>query len=156
MGKWDLARLGDVCKIAKTKYDGDLLPYVGMEHIESGTGRLVIESTPTAVKSATFRFNESHVLYGRLRPYLNKVFLPDFEGHCSTEIFPLECCNRLDRRFLFYWLTSEATVSRIDRTSTGARPAPGPACAPTRRYSMRRTCSASSARICEGLSTSAR
>ncbi len=119
--EWDLVRLGDVCQIAKARHDGALLPYIGMEHIESGTGRLVNDPAPMIVKSATFRFNENHVLYGRLRPYLNKVFLPDFEGHCSTEIFPFECGNRVVRRFLFYWLTSEETVHRISQTSTGAR-----------------------------------
>jgi len=85
---WNLVRLGNVCKVNKTKHDGDLLPYVGMEHIGSGSGRLNIEPTPSAVKSATFHFDKGHVLYGRLRPYLNKVLVSDFEGHCSTEIFP--------------------------------------------------------------------
>ncbi|MFC1490626.1 restriction endonuclease subunit S [Candidatus Latescibacterota bacterium] len=118
---WDRVRLGDICKISKTKHDGKRLPYVGMENIKSGTGQLAVKPIPTSVKSATFRFNENIVLYGRLRPYLNKVLLPDFEGHCSTEIFPIECGNHLDKRFLFYWLTSENTVRRINRTSTGTR-----------------------------------
>ncbi len=115
------ARLGDVCKIDKTRHDGKMLPYVGMENIESGTGQFVSEPIPMVVKSSTFRFHEVHVLYGRLRPYLNKVLLPDFEGHCSTEVFPLECSPHLNRRFLFHWLTRESTVQRINRTSTGAR-----------------------------------
>lgn len=118
---WAVVLLGSVCKIAKSKHNGELLPYVGMENIESGTGHLAVEPASTTVKSATFRFNKGHILYGRLRPYLNKVLISDFEGHCSTEIFPLECGSRLERRFLFYWLTSEITVRQIDRTSTGTR-----------------------------------
>ena len=87
---WGLRRLGDVCAINKRKHDGSAKPYVGMEDIESGTGRHLGAKTPLAVKSLTFGFRPEQVLYGRLRPYLNKVLLPDFEGHCSTEIFPLQ------------------------------------------------------------------
>lgn len=61
------------------------------------------------------------MLYGRLRPYLNKVLLPDFAGHCSTEIFPLRPCASLDRRYLWYWLTGSQTVEAINATCTGAR-----------------------------------
>ena len=118
---WDLVPLGDVCNIVKNKHNGEIIPYIGLEHIESGTGNLAMQPKPTIVKSTTFLFNETHVLYGRLRPYLNKVFTPYFAGHCSTEIFPLECGSKLNRRFLFYWLTREETVQHINKTCTGAR-----------------------------------
>ncbi len=121
MVNWTWTRLGDVCCVVKKKYSGGLLSYIGMEHIGSGTGQLVFEPTLDNVKSSTFYFNGTHLLYGRLRPYLNKVFLPNFEGHCSTEIFPIKCSSSLDRRFLFYWLTTGTTVAAIDQTSTGAR-----------------------------------
>jgi len=119
--EWKEIRLGDVCRIAKKKHNGGLLPYLGLEHIESGTGRLACEPVPAEVKSSTFYFDETHLLYGRLRPYLNKVFLPDFKGHCTTEIFPIQCGPKLHRGFLFYWLINETTVAAINCTSTGAR-----------------------------------
>jgi type I restriction enzyme S subunit len=73
------------------------------------------------VKSSTFHFSPNHVLYGRLRPYLNKVLLPEFEGHCSTEIFPIKPSPEICREYLFHWLSMDATVRAIDATSTGAR-----------------------------------
>lgn len=118
---WKKVRLGDVCAIQKTKHNGDPLPYVGLEHIESDTGRFVGSIAPLEVRSSTFRFSPYHVLYGRLRPYLNKVMLPNFEGHCSSEIFPLKPSEALDRRFLYYWITQHSVVKEIDKTSTGAR-----------------------------------
>ena len=121
MDGWESARLGDVCYIDKKKHNGGSLPFLGMEHIESGSGQLASEPTLGKVKSSTFYFNETYLLYGRLRPYLNKVFLPDFQGHCSTEIFPIKCSSKLNRRFLFYWLITETTVAAIDSTSTGTR-----------------------------------
>jgi type I restriction enzyme S subunit len=92
-----------------------------LEHIESHTGRFIGSTEPVDVKSSTFKFSSEHVLYGRLRPYLNKVLLPDFSGHCSTEIFPLKPRPGLSREFLQYWFLRDATVAWIDATSTGAR-----------------------------------
>lgn len=119
--KWRLTRLGDVCDVEKEQALHAGLPYVGLEHIGSGTGEFLGSMSPSAVKSSTFRFTSEHVLYGRLRPYLNKVLLPDFEGHCSTEIFPLKPVSGVSRQYLFHWLSMDATVKAIDATSTGAR-----------------------------------
>jgi len=59
--------------------------------------------------------------YGRLRPYLNKAFAPDFEGHCSTEIFPIKPSSVVSREYLLYWLLADETMDRINETCTGAR-----------------------------------
>ena len=87
---WTTKRLGDVCDFDKEQGVHRGLPYVELEHIESNTGRFIGSLDPQPVKSSTFRFSTEHVLYGRLRPYLNKAIAPDFEGHCSTEIFPIK------------------------------------------------------------------
>ncbi|MBI5824039.1 MAG: restriction endonuclease subunit S [Chloroflexi bacterium] len=118
---WKVERLGDVCEIDKIPNRKKNLPYVGLEHIESNTGKFIGSTEPQSVKSMTFNFSDKHVLYGRLRPYLKKVLLPDFEGHCSSEIFPLKVSNQLDRSFLFHWLLSDETTEKINATSTGAR-----------------------------------
>lgn len=57
--------------------------YIGLASVASHTGQLT-----EAVESASgqcFTFEENDVLYGRLRPYLNKVWLASFSGVCSTE-----------------------------------------------------------------------
>lgn len=117
---WELKKLGEVCEYDKIPNKKNNLPYVGLEDIESNTGRLLCEVTPKSVKSSTFNFTSEHLLYGRLRPYLNKVLLPDFEGHCSTEIFPIKPKETLNRKFLFHWITSEEIVNKINSTWTGA------------------------------------
>jgi len=121
MSEWKTQKLGEVCKIEKKKYNGSNLAYVGMEDIESNTGRFLGSKIPKSVKSSTFKFTSEHILYGRLRPYLNKVMLPDFEGHCSSEIFPIKVSKELDRSFLFYWLTQKKIILKIDETCTGTR-----------------------------------
>jgi len=68
-----------------------LFNYVGLENIASGTNLLADfrPTTGSTIRSNKNRFDQRHVLYGKLRPYLNKVHLPAFEGVCSTDILPL-------------------------------------------------------------------
>ena len=63
------------------------LHYIGLEHIEAETMRLIGTAPANELKSNASRFGPNDVLYGRLRPYLNKVFRPDFEGICSPEFW---------------------------------------------------------------------
>ena len=118
---WQRLTLGEVCVFDKSQGNHKHLPYVGLEHIESHTGQFIGSTEPVDVKSSTFKFSPEHLLYGRLRPYLNKVMAPDFEGHCSTEIFPIKPNPGLLREFLKYWFLRDETVIEIDATSTGAR-----------------------------------
>ena len=120
-GEWEEKKLGEVCQYDKNKNTRTDLPYVGLENIESDTGKFIGSKKPSQVKSSTFYFSSQHILYGRLRPYLNKVLLPDFSGHCSTEIFPIKANKLTVREFLFYWFMMDATVSKINATWTGAR-----------------------------------
>ncbi len=118
---WEVKKLSDVCVIEKTQFREGDLPYIGMEDIEGHTGKFIGDLTPKTVASSTFRFSTDHILYGRLRPYLNKVLVPEFEGHCSSEIFPLKPSSLVSKKFLFYWFTSRPVVEAIDKTCTGAR-----------------------------------
>jgi type I restriction enzyme S subunit len=92
-----------------------------MEDIESKTGNIIGDLNIKEMKARTFHFTKEHLLYGRLRPYLNKVSVPDFEGHCSTEIFPILPSDKLNKYFLFYWFIRENNVKEIEKTCTGAR-----------------------------------
>lgn len=119
--------LGTVCAQDRTSVrpgHGDDLPYLGLEGIESGTGQFVVgelSKTPEAPQANSFRFDERHVLYGKLRPYLNKVALPTAPGKCSTEIIPLLPTPPLDRQYMSYFLRAPATVQQIAERSSGAR-----------------------------------
>ena len=118
---WEVRKLGDVCSMDKVKHDGTGLPFVGMEDIVSGENVFTGSLEPANVKSSTFAFSGKHILYGRLRPYLNKVLLPDFSGHCSTEIFPLLPNQEIHRKYIYYWLNLDSTLNTINKTCTGTR-----------------------------------
>jgi type I restriction enzyme S subunit len=100
------------------------LPYLGLEHVESVTGRIIkgqLVASEDEGRSTTFHFDARHVLYGKLRPYLNKVALPDFEGRCTTELIPLLPQPHVSRNFLAWLLRRPQTVEAAMREKTGAR-----------------------------------
>lgn len=120
-------RLGEVCQQCresiKSGERGDL-SYVGLESIESNSGQFVkgaLSKTPETPQANSFRFGPEHILYGKLRPYLNKVALPDFEGKCSTEIIPLLPSAEADRAYLAFFLRSQQVVDQISARTAGAR-----------------------------------
>ena len=119
--EWMIVKLGEVASFDKAKHDGERLTYVGLEDIESDTSQFIGSYEPKGVKGGSFKFTEEHVLYGRLRPYLNKAIAPNFGGHCSTEIFPIMPASSLNKGFLLRWLIWHKTRDKIDATSTGAR-----------------------------------
>ena len=122
--------LSEVCFVDREIIEPDTdnakrLPYLGLEHIESETGRITRDGIAVSADdgvSTTFRFDERHVLYGKLRPYLNKVALPSFEGRCTTEIVPLRPADTIDREYLAFTLRSQRVVAAASRFSTGSRP----------------------------------
>ena len=99
------------------------LPYVGVENVESGNGTIKFDngSRVGSQKSTTFRFDEHHVLYAKLRPYLNKVATPTFAGRCSTELVPLLPRDGIDREFIAYLLRRKETVEYVMASVTGSR-----------------------------------
>ncbi len=99
------------------------MPYLGLEHIESSTGRILVSEAEAELvesKSNNFLFTPKHVLYGKLRPYLNKVALPTFSGRCTTEVIPL-LPKGVDRQWLTWLLRRQDTVDYAMLGKTGSR-----------------------------------
>jgi type I restriction enzyme S subunit len=119
-------QLGEVMTIDRTTAshaECRTLPYVGLEHIEKDTGNFAADfrRESETLLATKFRFTRAHVLYGKLRPNLNKVTLPDFDGVCSTEIFPLlPRPQMLDRRYLYAVLLSRRFVKWASNSVSGA------------------------------------
>ena len=85
MSAWQQVKLSAVADIERDGLASDNINagarYLGLEHIESG-GRILGDSVVNAgeLASTKFKFTRDHLLYGKLRPYLAKIALPDFEG----------------------------------------------------------------------------
>jgi type I restriction enzyme M protein len=95
-------KVSDICLISGEKINPQNFTereflYVGLEHIESNTGKLVSQNIEKGVSilSTKNTFVQGDVLYGKLRPYLNKVFIAESDGICSTDILVLKSKNAL-------------------------------------------------------------
>ncbi len=75
-------------------------PHIGIDSIEKETGRLVGYRTiaEDRVISGKYMFTSKHIIYSKIRPNLNKVAMPEFDGLCSADAYPIlvkeEICNR--------------------------------------------------------------
>ena len=123
--RWQTIALAEVVKIERDSVSPDQIAdgtrYLGLEHIE--TGGKILAAQPVAngdLASNKFAFCVKHVLYGKLRPYLAKIALPDFAGVCSTDILPIRPGPYIDRRYLAYFLRLPSSVEFANNRSTGA------------------------------------
>jgi type I restriction enzyme S subunit len=97
-------------------------PFVGLEHIEPHTTRLLGCVPAETMRSSGVRFSPGDVLYGRMRPYLNKVWLADRSGLCSGEFIVFPGAGAFQGGFLKYRLNAQDFVAFADHTTTGDRP----------------------------------
>ena len=125
---WPTAPLGDVAP-AKSLRSTDVTDetpvwQVTLDHIESNTGLLLQKNVRPygEAGNSTHWFDDRHVLYSKLRPYLNKVLLPDELGLGTTELVPLcPVPGTLDRKYLAYYLRSKKFVNWVSGQIAGAK-----------------------------------
>lgn len=122
---WKRCKLGDILLASSEKIDPskseDISTYIGLEHIEKDSGKLLGYGSPLDVKSTKSVFNKGDLLYGKLRPYLNKVIVADNDGICSTDILVFKENQLLCNRFIKYRLLSRDFVAYTSSRVTGVQ-----------------------------------
>ena len=120
---WSVKRLKFLApaRISKLDTKPDDAVYVGLEHVESWTGRLLLEPQPPSVDSAVSSFAAGDVLFGKLRPYLAKVARPVFDGVCTSEILPLRPTSGCIQSYMMYCLLNAPYVRWLDSLTYGAK-----------------------------------
>ena len=108
-------------------FDG---PFVGLENIESWTGRLTATpdtQTPaedagdgSVGQSQSNSFQPGDILFGKLRPYLAKAWVADFTGRCTTEALVMRA-RRVEARFLLYVLLQPSFINAVDSSTYGSK-----------------------------------
>jgi len=122
---WCWTIIGDVIQPIKRRVNPQEHPellFIGMEHIEAQTMRLLGTVKAQNMRSLADSFLSGDVLYGRLRPYLNKVYCPDFSGLCSTEFIVFPKNPLVNSKYLQYFLNRRDFVEYATRLNTGDRP----------------------------------
>lgn len=92
-----------------------------LEDIEKDVSKIVARFSFEVRKSKSTknRFRKGDVLYGKLRPYLNKVVLADADGYATTEIVPIKPTAATDNRFIFHWLKGPRFLAYVNEVSHG-------------------------------------
>ena len=97
---------------------------LNLDAIESQTGNVLFKQRVRSaeINASTVYFTTENILYSKLRPYLNKVVMPDEDGIATSELIPM-CpqADKLDRTYLCYWLRSDAFVKHISEKVAGAK-----------------------------------
>ena len=123
---WTWVRLGDVTNFGQTDKDGRLSNetwVLDLEDIQKDTS-VLLNRVRFAERQATSdknRFKTGDVLYGKLRPYLNKVIVADEDGACTTEILPVRGYYGIAPRYLMYALKRPEFISYVNSKSYGMK-----------------------------------
>lgn len=127
--RWPRRPLEELCEIESGQVDPKLpeyscLPHVNGENIISGKSRLfnVRTAGEDGMTSGKYLFRRGHVLYSKLRPYLRKAVLAEFDGVCSADMYPIKPFpTLLDARFLCQLLLSAPFSTYAAEKSQRAR-----------------------------------
>src|SRR5258708_2184387 len=128
MKRWPTKPLGAVLELSReriepTEHPNTSFNYVGLESVEGHTGKLLpYQPTPGAeIKSMKNVFHCGEILYGKLRPYLNKVHLASNDGICSTDIYVLRPRQgQIHPSFAANYLRSASVLSTVSNAMAGA------------------------------------
>jgi len=123
MSEWKEYRLEEIAQLEKNswKVGDEELPYIALEHIVEGGLRLQGIGDSNTIASNKYRFNSDCFLFGKLRPYFRKLYRPNFEGICSTDIWVVKPKGENNKDFLFYFFANQEFVDFTYSGSSGTR-----------------------------------
>ena len=127
--KWKWATIGDSLQYGSSEQvNGQSIPrnawVLDLEDIEKESGRLLIKKRNISNRSNKAKFKKGDVLYGKLRPYLNKCIIADEAGFSTTEIVairPKEGNYKFDAEYLKAFLMSPFFVNYANQASYGVK-----------------------------------
>ena len=123
---WAWVRLGSVTNYGSPTKAGVMHPQtwvLDMEDIEKNSGRLLqrLRYAERPAISEKNSFAKGDVLYGKLRPYLNKVLVADEDGVCTTEVVPFRCYSDYVPQFFQLALSSPFFLAYVNARSYGMK-----------------------------------
>lgn len=125
---WKWLRLLDIAKyngrpnVKPTEIFDDIW-VLDLEDIEKDTSRILnkISNLERQSKSTKSSFKQGDVLYGKLRPYLNKVIIADEDGVCTTEIVPIVPSKLILSEYLIILLKRSTFLNHVNSLSYGVK-----------------------------------
>jgi len=124
--RWPRRRLGEILNLRNEVVHPRDNPrgratFVGLEHIESGTGIRTgyVQIDMSELTGRKPRFYKGDIVYGYLRPYLNKVWIADFDGLCSVDQYVYRVDVMVaNNEFIAWFMRSPVYLERAPITTT--------------------------------------
>ena len=118
---WNCIKLKYVADLEGDKIEsGSIHKYVGMENVESWSGKYLHKEDAAKPEGVTTSFTDGNVLFGKLRPYLAKSWLAGFSGTCSSEFLVLRS-HKVNPKFLNYYSLTEEFIKQVDSSTYGSK-----------------------------------
>lgn len=121
--EWEVGKVEEVCHKKINKFEpresNKIYPYIGLEHIEAHSHILNGYGKSNETLSTKNMFVTNDILYGKLRPYLNKVWKAEFDGVCTTEILVILANDRIEQDYLYYLLQQKRFVEYANSMTEG-------------------------------------
>lgn len=122
---WEIIRIKDVFnQISKIGSEIGVNNYIPLENIESQTGKL-IQRISNENNEVTNLFKKGDILVNKLRPYLAKVYLPEFDGGVSGEVIVFRVSNvnqkKISSKYYFYRFLSSQFIEKINSITDGVK-----------------------------------
>lgn len=114
---WEICRFKNFMRLITTASTHETK--IGLEHIESGTGRLL--DIETDYEGDGVSFENDDIVYGKLRPYLQKVWLAEFGGNAVGDFFVFRAKENAYPHFLKWLMLSSAFTQVANSSTTGAK-----------------------------------
>lgn len=119
MNEWNTYRVKDVAKFISEKANDCSLPYIALDNIVSWDGYYIPSDSTSDGNSNVCK--KGDVLFGKLRPYLAKGYIPTQDSICSPEFIVLRPNDLINNSFLLYYLLSSSFVSYIKDQVAGVK-----------------------------------
>ena len=125
---WVYATLGEIsdyghCVSVSTDEIAETEWVLELEDIEKDTGRLLkkVIKSERAISGSRHVFYKGQVLYSKLRTYLNKVFVAEDCGFCTTEIIPITPKDGITAEYLNMYLRSPLFLAYTEQCGYGVK-----------------------------------
>ena len=123
-GDWEVMEFGEFAETEKGKYvpvANEDLRCLELEHFDQGTGHILGWVNSSEQKSTKNKFKKGQVLFGKLRPYLQKYWLAEYDGVCSSEVWVLNSKNKKCSNEFLFRLVQSSQFIQVANVSSGSK-----------------------------------
>lgn len=121
---WQIVKFGEIAKNISKRVEPsetNLEVYVGLEHLDPQSLRIIRRGVPADVKGQKLRVRPGQIIFGKRRAYQKKVAVADFEGICSAHAMVLEeVAGKIIPGLLPFFMQSDMFMDRAVAISEGS------------------------------------